>query len=415
MTPADLRCRGCSAPNAEVFLSLGPTPLANSLLTAEQLDRPEPCFPLDVCICHDCGLVQLTTSVPPEQLFRDYVYFSSYSDAWVEHARRLAERLIDERRLDGGSLVVEIASNDGYLLQHFVRRGIRVLGIDPASNVVPAAEKRGVRTLCEFFTRDLAMRLRAEGVRADVVLANNVLAHVPDPVAFLAGAALLLKPGGRVEIEAPYLADLVEHLEFDTIYHEHLCYFSLHALGAIFARAGLVLCDARRLPTHGGSIHLSACAASDASEPNAHPSPTVAELLAAEQRAGLTTAPRFREFAARVETLAVSLRTKLTELKRGGATLAAYGAAAKGSTLLNYARVDRALLDFVVDRSPAKQGRYMPGSHLPILPAEALLERRPDYTVLLAWNFADEILEQQKAYRAAGGHFIVPVPEVRIA
>jgi hypothetical protein len=401
-------CRSCGAKGLELVLSLGRTPLANSLLTQDDLVRAEPTFPLDLAFCPGCSLVQITETVPPEQLFSEYLYFSSVSDALLAHARELVERVIDGRRLTASSRVIELASNDGYLLQYYVARGVPVLGIDPAANVARVAIERGVPTLVEFFGTDLARRLRGQGETADVIHANNVLAHVADLNGFVEGIALLLKDDGVAIIEAPYLKDLIDHCEFDTIYHEHLCYYSLTALDRLFRRHGLHLEDVERLPIHGGSLRVSVGKRGAAT-------PAVAALLSEEAAWGVDRFATYRDFGARVEALKASLRSTLAEFKRRGDRIAAYGAAAKGSTLLNYFGIGRETLDFVVDRSPHKQGRFMPGVHIPIRAPERLLEEMPDEVLLLTWNFADEILEQQKTYRKLGGRFIIPVPEVKVA
>jgi SAM-dependent methyltransferase len=389
-------------------LDLGETPLANSLLSEADLDRPEPRYPLALVFCEGCSLVQITVSVPPEDMFREYLYFSSFSDTMLRHAEVLAGRLKATRSLGPESLVVEAASNDGYLLQYYKRAGVPVLGIEPARNVAEVAEReRAVPTLCEFFGLPLARELAASGRRADVFHANNVLAHVPDLNGFVAGVAALLKPDGLAVIEAPYVDEMVQKCEFDTIYHEHLCYFSLTAVDALFRRHGLRVVDVERLDIHGGSLRYFG-----APEGSAHaPSPAVSALLAEEARRGVDRAEYYRTFASRVEALKAKLTSLLAGLKRGGARVVAYGASAKGSTLLNTFGIGREVLDYAVDRSTYKQGRYLPGVRVPIVAPSRLLEDRPDYTLLLTWNFKDEILEQQADYRRAGGKFIVPVPE----
>jgi SAM-dependent methyltransferase len=408
MSPS--RCRSCDAPDLEVVLSLGRTPLANALLTREQLRLPESRYPLDLAFCSRCALVQITETVPPAELFGDYLYFSSYSDTMLRHAQTLVERLAVERRLTGAGLVIEIASNDGYLLQYYRQRGIPVLGIEPARNVARVAVERGVPTLCDFFGIELASHLRRRGQQADVLHAHNVLAHVADLNGVVQGMESVLKDDGVVVVEVPYVKDLLDHCEFDTIYHEHLCYFSLTALDALFRRHGLVVEDVERIPIHGGSLRLFAGKAA-----TAKPSSAVTTLLADEEGWGVRRVETYRKFGARVEALKSSLKSMLKGLKQRGGRIAAYGAAAKGSTLLNYAGIGLETLDFVVDRSPHKQGRFMPGVHLPIYPPERLLEEMPEHVLLLTWNFADEILEQQAAYRKLGGRFIIPVPEVKVA
>jgi SAM-dependent methyltransferase len=409
MVPA-LACRSCGADPLVDVLSLGRTPLANALRDEASLALPEPTYPLDLAFCPACSLLQLTLSVPPEQLFRDYAYFSSFADTMLRHATDLARRMVRERRLGPDSLAVEAASNDGYLLATYQNAGVRVLGIEPARNIARhAREVKGVPTREEFFTTDLARQLVAEGLRADVFHAHNVLAHVPDLNGFVEGIATLLKPDGVALIEAPYVKDMLDHCEFDTIYHEHLCYFSLTALEHCFRRHGLAAVDVERVPIHGGSLRLFVAHAGTS------PSPRVQALLDEEASWGVQKAEPYRAFARRVEHIRDSLLSLLGNLKSVGRTIAAYGASAKGSTLLNYCGIGRETLDFVVDRSTVKQGRYTPGSGLLIDEPRRLLEEMPDYTLLLTWNFADEILDQQAEYRRRGGRFILPVPHPRVA
>jgi len=399
-------CRACGH-DTEPFLAFGELPLANALVPIGTKDEGR--FPLMMTFCGNCGLVQLAESVDPDSLFRHYVYLSSNSPAFLEHARILTERLIKERALDAGSLVIEIASNDGYLLRNYRKAGIPVLGVEPARNIAQVARKDGIDTISEFFSIDLAATLRSDGKLADVIHANNVLAHVPDLRGFVAGLASVLKPAGMVVIEVPYVRDMIEKLEFDTAYHEHLCYFSLTPLVALFAKSGLDIFRVERIPVHGGSLRIFARhAGGGASEFS------VTQMLSDERQWRVRDPALYRRFADAVEKFRPTLRECLAALRADGKSIAAYGASAKGATLLNYCGVDHTMLDFVVDRSATKQGFAMPGVGLPIFTPDELLRRQPDYVLLLAWNFLDEILEQQAEYRRRGGQFIVPVPEPRI-
>ena len=403
-------CRSCGQGDLKFVLSLGRTPLANALLTAEQLGLPEPVYPLELGFCANCSLVQILETVPPEKLFRDYPYFSSFSDTAVQNAEALVQRLLGSRRLSGKSLVVEVASNDGYLLQFYRRANVPVLGIEPAANIAEVAgRERGIPTLCEFFGTELARKLRQEGRSADVIHANNVLAHVPDLNGVVEGMRILLKDGGVGVVEVPYVKEMIDRNEFDTIYHEHLCYFSVTALDCLFRRHGLTLCEVERLPIHGGSLRLFVSPDGSGVQGSSAQS-----LLQAEAGQGVNRLDFYHDFAQRVERLKRQLRALLGGLARSGKRLAAYGAAAKGSTLLNYCGIGGEMLEFVVDRSTHKQGRYMPGVHLPIYHPSKLLETMPDYVLLLTWNFAEEIMEQQAEYRQRGGRFIIPVSEPHV-
>ncbi len=401
-------CRICGKSDTLPVLHLGQTPLANALLDPSQLNEPEPRYDLNLVFCPHCTLVQIDLTVPPEALFSDYPYFSSFSDTMVDHARQLAKSMIQKKKLDANALVIEPASNDGYLLQHYQQAGVSVLGIEPAANIAKVANEKNINTRNDFFSRELATELASQGTKADVIHAHNVLAHVADLNGFVEGVATLLKPDGTFILEAPYVRDMIEHVEFDTIYHEHLCYFSLTALKALFNKHGLHIIHVEQVPIHGGTLQVHT------SHQNT-PDQTVAQMLADEKAYGMDTIAYYSAFADKVQNLKEELIKTLEKYKSQGARLAAYGASAKGSTLLNYTQVGKQYLDFVVDRSTHKQGKYTPGTHLPILPPEALMERKPDYVLLLTWNFAEEILAQQKAYCDQGGQFIVPVPTPHLA
>jgi SAM-dependent methyltransferase len=400
-------CRSCGAPLRLSVVDLGLQPLANSFVTADQLERAEPRYPLCVYVCDRCWLMQIDGEPVAEEIFSDYAYFSSYSDSWLEHARRYSEEMIERLGLGQHSLVLEVASNDGYLLRNFVERGVQVLGVDPAANVAEAAVAVGVPTEVAFFGRQTGEGLRSRGVRADLLIANNVLAHVPDVNDFVAGLARVLAPGGILTAEFHHVLRLLEGRQFDTIYHEHYSYLSLTSAQAIFARHGLTVLDVDELTTHGGSLRVYAAHEGEEAA-------SVAELLERERTAGLTAPAPYERLSAVAESVKQDLLAFLEAARADGRRVVAYGAPAKGNTLLNYCGISTDLVLFTVDRSPHKQGRFLPGSHLPIHAPDRIFEARPDYVLLLAWNLKDEIVEQMSAVREWGGRFVVPIPEVSI-
>lgn len=401
-------CHVCGGERLHSVVDLGMVPLADALVDPTKSPDPEPRYPLAVAFCEDCLLVQVRHDVPPETLFvENYLYFSSYSRDLLDHARRHALDLISSRRLNERSFVVEIASNDGYLLRNFADAGIPVLGVDPAPDQAAAARVAGIETLEEFFDPAVARRIVAARGPADVVIANNVMAHTPEPVEFARALAILVAPNGIVTIENASVRELVENGEFDTIYHEHFSYYSTLAMRSLLERAGLTLVKVDKLPIHGGSLRWYAA---HAGEPDA----SVADVIDEERAAGLERPEFYASLEPRMEAVRAGLPALLRRLRADGASVAGYGAAAKAAILLNVTGVDARLLDFVADRNPHKQGRQMPGVGVPIVGPDAIRERRPDYLVLLAWNFADEIMRQEAWYAEQGGHFVIPVPEPRV-
>jgi len=400
-------CRLCRTDKLQVVLSLGKMPLANASLTADQLQETEPVYALELAFCSECTLVQITETVLPETLFDNYLYFSAYSETMLQESEQLAGRLIESRRLNSESFVVELGSNDGYQLQYFLTRHIPVLGIDPAKNVVEVAEAKGVPTLCGYFGRELALELCKRVHIADVIIAKNVLAHVADLNGFVEGIGILLKRDGIAVIEVPYIKDMIDNSEFDTVYHEHLCYFSATALNRLFEKHGMVLKDVEHIPLHGGSLRLYVAH-------SGKPMKSVQSLLREEREWGVERAETYLGFADRVTRVKDALTALLMSIKKDGHSIAAYGAAAKGTVLLNYCEIGPDILDFVVDVSPYKQGRYIPGVRLPIYPPARLLEAMPEFTLILAWNIAEEVLRQQSEYVRRGGKFIIPLPQPKI-
>jgi SAM-dependent methyltransferase len=404
-------CRFCGTKLEHTFVDLGMSPLCESFLPGEHLNQMEAFYPLHAYVCGNCFLVQLEAYVTPEHIFSDYAYFSSYSDSWLAHAKKYTDAMVERFGIGEKSFVVELASNDGYLLQYFVEKDVSVLGIEPAANVAAVAVKKGVPSLVRFFGRETARELAATGKQADLLLGNNVLAQVPDLNDFVAGIKILLKPNGIVTMEFPHLQRLMEENQFDTIYHEHFSYFSFLTVEKVFAAHGLILFDVEELPSHGGSLRIYARHAEDDSRPA---SERVGQLRAREEAAGFTRLECYARFAEQVKETKRKLLAFMIGAKQEGKHIAGYGAPGKGNTLLNYCAIRSDFLDYTVDRNPHKQGKFLPGTHIPILPPQRILETRPDYLFILPWNLKDEVMQQNAYIRNWGGKFVVPIPEVQV-
>jgi hypothetical protein len=404
-------CRFCRTRLRHTLIDLGMSPLCQTHIEREQLNHMEPFYPLHVWICDECFLVQLEEYVSPAQIFTEYAYFSSYSDSWVEHARRYAEAMRARFGIDASKKVMEIASNDGYLLQHFVNAGVPVLGIEPAANVAKAAIAKGIPTTVRFFGVDTATAVRAEQGPANLLLGNNVLAHVPDINDFVGGMKVLLAPDGVITMEFPHLFRLMAENQFDTIYHEHFSYLSFYAVEKVFAAHGLTLFDVEELPTHGGSLRIYARHSDDASKPV---TARATGLRERELRDGVNRIESYRAFTQKVEATKRAILSFLIEAKRAGKSVAGYGAPGKGNTLLNYCGIRTDFLDYTVDRNPYKQGKFTPGTHIPILPPDRIRETKPDFVFILPWNLRDEVMQQLSYIREWGGRFVVPIPDVTI-
>jgi SAM-dependent methyltransferase len=405
------QCRFCGSPLQQTFVDLGMSPLSNAYLRPEQLLQMEPFYPLHARVCGQCFLVQLEEFQTPETIFGDYAYFSSYSRSWLNHARKYADGMVERFHLTGKSLVVEVASNDGYLLQYFQERGIPVLGVEPAQNVAQAAEKKGIRTLAKFFGTDTAREMRAAGQQTDLIVGNNVLAHVPDLRDFVAGLKLLLGPRGIITVEFPHLLRLIEGTQFDTIYHEHFSYFSFCTAVNVFAGHGLTVFDVEELPTHGGSLRLFACH-SEANE--SKPCSRVFELREREIAAGICSLETYSRFGEKVRETKRALLEFLIAVKRAGKSVVGYGAPAKGNTLLNYCGIGRDFLDYTVDISPHKQDHFLPGTHIPIHHPDMIRRTLPDYILILPWNLRDEIVDQLADVRKRGCRCVIPIPSPEV-
>jgi 2-polyprenyl-3-methyl-5-hydroxy-6-metoxy-1,4-benzoquinol methylase len=406
-----INCRFCKTSLKHSFADLGVSPLANSYVKVGQLQHMEPFYPLHAYVCNSCYLVQLLEFESAEHIFSSYAYFSSYSESWLKHARAYTEIMIERFEFDANSQIVEIASNDGYLLQYFKEKGIPVLGVEPARNVAKVAEDAGIPTITNFFGMETAVELVRMGKKADLLLGNNVLAHVPDLNDFVGGMKILLKQDGVITMEFPHLERLIEENQFDTIYHEHFSYFSFVTVQKVFAAHGLTIFDVEELPTHGGSLRIYACHTEDTRRPV---STSVTELLSREISAGFTDLTCYLSFNERVKETKRNILEFIINIKKAGKSIAGYGAPAKGNTLLNYCGIRTDFIDYTVDRSPHKQGHFLPGTHIPIYAPEKVKETKPDYLLVLPWNLKEEIMEQMSHIREWGGKFVVLIPEPRI-
>ena len=405
------KCRFCGEPLRFSLVDLGMSPLCESFLSLDQVNQMEPFYPLHVYVCEKCYLAQLEEYVTPEHIFTEYAYFSSYAVTWLKHAENYTNLMIERFKLNDKSFIVEVASNDGYLLQYFVQKNIPVLGIEPAKNVAKVAVEKGVPTLTEFFGEKLAEQLRADGKHADLIAGNNVLAQVPDINDFVGGMKILLKPTGIITIEFPHLMRLMEENQFDTIYHEHFSYFSFITAEKIFAAHGITLFDVDELPTHGGSLRIYG---RHTENDELSLTDRAKEMHEREVNAGFKKMEHYSEFGEQVKETKRKLLDFLIEAKRQGKTIAGYGAPGKGNTLLNYCGIRTDFLDYTVDRNPYKHGKFLPGTHIPIYSPEKIQETKPDYVFILPWNFKDEIMSQMAGIRDWGGRFVVPIPEVKV-
>jgi len=404
-------CRFCNNPLKHIFVNLGQSPLSNSFLKQEMLNQTEPTYPLCAFVCEKCFLVQLPEYENPENIFGDYAYFSSYSDTWLKHAESYVNLMLNRFSFDKNNLVVEIASNDGYLLQYFKKKGIPILGIEPAVNVAKVAEQKGIPTIVKFFGTETAKELVKKEKTVDLLIGNNVLAHVPNINDFVKGLKIVLKKNGIITMEFPHLLQLIQNNQFDTIYHEHFSYLSLFVTNTIFSYHKLKIFDVEQLPTHGGSLRIFA---THNENENITISKKVNELINEEHQFGLSNIETFRNFSNKVEYVQEKLLSFLNTAKKEGKKVVCYGAAAKGNTLLNYCKVDSSLVDYIVDKNPYKQGKFLPGSHLPIKSPDEILKTKPSFVLILPWNIKDEIINQMNHIRKWGGKFVVPIPEVNI-